>query len=153
MEVTDRDRWFLRLARTVSEASTCAKKKVGCVLVCENRIVATGYNGTPPGMDHCQDMVCWRDVTTDPDVSSAHRMWSTTNELHAELNALLQPVSRSSRDVFRLYNTYAPCVRCAMAILGYKNIEMVFFSDANHRDESGVQLLRSKGVVVVHVKT
>ena len=50
------DEYFLEIANTVSQRGTCARRKVGCVLVdSANHIVATGYNGVPSGFIHCLD--------------------------------------------------------------------------------------------------
>jgi len=47
------DNYFMRLAKLVASRSTCLRHNVGAVLVREKRILATGYNGAPPGMAHC----------------------------------------------------------------------------------------------------
>lgn len=50
--------YFLSLANVVAERSTCNRAHVGCVIVRDNRILSTGYNGSPPGMPHCEDEGC-----------------------------------------------------------------------------------------------
>ena len=55
-EPTDRPDWdtyFLRIAKLVAQRSTCIRRQVGAVIVRENRILATGYNGAPNGVAHC----------------------------------------------------------------------------------------------------
>ena len=47
------DEYFMRIAKLVSERSTCLSRQVGAVLVRGRRILATGYNGAPSGLDHC----------------------------------------------------------------------------------------------------
>lgn len=47
------DRYFMKLSSVVAKRSNCMKRAVGCVIVRDNRIVATGYNGTPFGMINC----------------------------------------------------------------------------------------------------
>ena len=49
----DWDTYFLRIAKLVAQRSTCIRRQVGAVIVRENRILATGYNGAPNGVAHC----------------------------------------------------------------------------------------------------
>lgn len=46
----------MKIAREVATRATCDRKHVGCLLVRDNHILATGYNGSIPGMDHCDDV-------------------------------------------------------------------------------------------------
>jgi dCMP deaminase len=55
------DEYFSQLARMVASRSTCIRRKVGALLVKEERIVATGYNGAPQGIAHCLDVGCLRE--------------------------------------------------------------------------------------------
>ena len=52
-ERPDWDTYFLRIAKLVAQRSTCIRRQVGAVIVRENRILATGYNGAPNGVAHC----------------------------------------------------------------------------------------------------
>ena len=52
------DTYFLRFAEIAASRSNGMKRKVGCVIVNDLRIVATGYNGTPFGMENCSDGGC-----------------------------------------------------------------------------------------------
>ena len=59
---TDRDEQreviYLETAELFADLSTCLRGNVGCVIVKENRIISTGYNGAPPGMVHCTEVGC-----------------------------------------------------------------------------------------------
>lgn len=80
----DYDIYFMRIAEVVSSRSTCAKKKVGCVIVSStNRILSTGYNGVPEGETHCTEY--WKDIS---EMYERHREWSAQHEIHAEENAI-----------------------------------------------------------------
>lgn len=48
----------MRIAFEVAERSTCLRRQPDAIIVKEKRILATGYNGTPPGMSHCLDVGC-----------------------------------------------------------------------------------------------
>ena len=60
-ERPDWDEYFMKVARLVSSRSTCLRRKVGAVLVKERRILATGYNGAPGGLPHCEETGCLRE--------------------------------------------------------------------------------------------
>jgi dCMP deaminase len=52
------DQYFMQLANLASHRSNCMKRRVGCVLVRERRVISTGYNGTPRGMKNCSEGGC-----------------------------------------------------------------------------------------------
>jgi dCMP deaminase len=54
------DEYFLKIADTVAERSTCLRRKVGAILVSDRRILSTGYNGAPKNLAHCSDAGCLR---------------------------------------------------------------------------------------------
>lgn len=74
----DWDLYFIRIAKEVASRSTCERASVGAVIVRNNRILATGYNGAPEGMHHCLDKGC---VVKDNHCVRA---------VHAEINAINQ---------------------------------------------------------------
>ena len=71
------DLYFIRIAKEVASRSTCKRAAVGAVIVKDNRILATGYNGAPAGMPHCLDEGC--------SVVDGH----CQRAIHAEANALV----------------------------------------------------------------
>ena len=72
------DEYFLEFARVASSRSTCPRAHVGSLVVVENRIIATGYNGSAPGQPHCTDIGCQQE--------DGH----CQQTLHAEVNAIGQ---------------------------------------------------------------
>jgi dCMP deaminase len=72
--------YFLNLAKVVSTRATCNRAHVGAILVMRNRILTTGYNGSPPGEPHC----------TDPGVGCDLVDNHCQRTLHAEVNAIAQ---------------------------------------------------------------
>jgi len=52
------DQYFMQLANLAAQRCNCMKRQVGCVLVRENRVISTGYNGTPRGMKNCGEGGC-----------------------------------------------------------------------------------------------
>jgi dCMP deaminase len=115
------DKYFLKIAETVSERSTCLRRKVGAVLVSDKRILATGYNGAPKGLIHCAQIGCLRDKLK---IKPSERI-EICRGIHAEQNVLVQasffgiPVAGAT-----LYATHSPCITCAKMLInaGIKRI-------------------------------
>ena len=113
----DIHRYFMNIAEEVSQRGTCDRKKVGCVLVKDRRIIATGYNGSISGSEHCDD--------------AGHLMVGDhcVRTLHAEVNAIIQcakyGISCQGADCY--CNTF-PCWNC-FKILANSGIEKIYYSD------------------------
>lgn len=117
------DTWF-DVAGAMAERSLCTRRKVGAVLVYDNRIISTGYNGTAPKQLECFSGGCPRGRVTGPlpEDYDAIECWA----LHAEANALLRAgsVARGSD----LYVTDRPCPQCQNLIMG-AGVEYVWWVD------------------------
>lgn len=97
----DWDKYFFDMAALVSTRGTCDKLQVGCVIVRNNRVLCTGYNGSLPGEDHCEDV--------------GHNLKNNhcTRAVHAEANAICQ----AAKDGISImgataYVTHRPCINC-----------------------------------------
>lgn len=92
MERITKDEYYLKIAKTVAIRSTCLKRQYGCVIVNNDEIIATGYNGSPRGEKNCCDIgFCKR--LNEPNNSGRY---DECNSVHAEQNAL---ISASRRDM------------------------------------------------------
>jgi dCMP deaminase len=112
------DEYFLKLAMLASERATCPRMHCGCILVKDKNVVATGYNGSIPGDDHCEDVGCL--------VIDNH--CARTN--HAEMNALAQAAKRGhSVDGATAYVTNMSCTTCAKALIAAGITRVVVFTD------------------------
>lgn len=124
------DDYFIQLCHLVATRATCDRKHVGAVIVRDRRILATGYNGSPPGTPHCDDV--GHDL-----VKLADGSVNCVRTIHAEANAILQAarygVSLQGTDLYT--NTY-PCWACAKMILGAGITRVVF--DADYRMDARV---------------
>ncbi|MCM8787292.1 MAG: cytidine/deoxycytidylate deaminase family protein [Candidatus Omnitrophica bacterium] len=115
------DEYFMKVAYLVSERSTCLRRKVGAVLVKDKQILATGYNGAPIGIAHCDVTGCLRQKLNIPS-GQRHEI---CRGLHAEQNVLLQAARHGvSVKESALYITNTPCIICAKMIInaGIKEI-------------------------------
>lgn len=119
------------IAIRVAEMSHAQRKKVGCVIVKDDRILSMGWNGTPSGFDNkCEDENCDGSLTTKKEV------------LHAELNCLAKLAkSTESSKGSTMYVTLSPCINCAKLIIQC-GIQRVVFKEKYH-DESGIDFLQS----------
>ncbi len=119
------DNYFIGIAHMVAQRSTCDRAQIGCVLVRENRILTTGYNGSVSGLDHCDDV--------------GHLMVNghCVRTLHAEQNAIIQ----AAMDGIAIkgataYVTHFPCILCAKMLINVGVWRVVYFTDyANGRGD------------------
>ncbi len=120
------DEYFMKIAHLVSERSTCLRRKVGAVLVKDKRILATGYNGAPRGITHCEVSGCLREKLGVPS-GERHEL---CRGLHAEQNVLLQAALHGvSTKGASLYITVTPCLICAKMLINAGIAEIVFEGD------------------------
>ena len=123
---------FLDVAQTVSKRADCSRRKVGAVLVKNNRIRATGYNGSPPGKPGClTDGACPRAKSDVLYGSSYDTGPGACIAIHAEQNAILYSTPEE-RDGATLYITDVPCDGCRRLISG-SGIKRVVFPQGELR--------------------
>lgn len=140
------DDYFMNIAEDVALRSTCIRRQIGAVIVDNEtkEIVASGYNGNPRGMAHCDDIGCIRDIQELP---SGERSEVCT-AVHAEQNALIQAGTRSRGST--LYCLIMPCNTCAKMIVN-AGIKRVVYRD-EYPEAMGKNLLKELGVTVVRSK-
>ena len=110
----DWDHYFMEIARVVSKRSTCLRRSVGAVIVKNRQIVATGYNGTPSGLEHCAVTSCLREQLKVP----SGKMHELCRGIHAEQNAVVQAAFHGvSVNGGTLYCTHQPCVVCTQILI------------------------------------
>ncbi len=80
------DEYFMQIAEQVGGRATCMRRHVGAVLVKDKRILATGYNGPPSGVRHCEEVGCIREKLGIPS-GEKHEL---CRGIHAEQNAVIQ---------------------------------------------------------------
>ncbi len=133
------DEYFMRMAYLVSSRSTCTRRKVGAVIVKDKRILATGYNGPPKGLAHCDVTGCIRE---DLDVPSGERH-ELCRGLHAEQNAIIQAaVHGVSIRGATIYVTNHPCVVCAKMLINAE-IKEIVYAEGYPDDLAKLMLLES----------
>jgi dCMP deaminase len=160
--------YYMKMAQLTAELSYAKRLQVGAVIVKNQQVIGTGYNGTPAGWDNECEYKVWDKGAggwLDPEEIEAKYPYEAWHEdagrnvryalktkpevLHSEMNALMK-VARSteSRDGATLFCTHAPCIDCAKAIY-QSGINSVYFRN-HYRDDSGLKFLEKSGVSVTH---
>lgn len=148
-ERPDWDTYFLRISKLVAQRSTCLRRQVGAVIVRENRILATGYNGAPNGVAHCFQLPggCLREARNIP---SGERQ-ELCRGLHAEQNAILQAaafgVSLKGGD---LYCTHQPCVTCGKMLINAGIKRVVFLG--SYPDDLSIEMLKEGKITLERIE-
>lgn len=134
----DRISWqeyFSQLARLVAKRSPCHRLHVGCVLVKENHIISTGYNGFLPGAEHKSIVVDGHELAT----------------VHAEMNAVVDCARRGvSVDGAVAYITHYPCVNCFKALVAAGVNKILYLEDYRNNEVVG-KLQEGCGVEVLKI--
>lgn len=107
----DWDTYFLNIAMAVALRADCSRRKVGAVLVRDNRIVSTGYNGSPPGGPSCLAGECPRSSSNVEPGSSYDTGPGSCIAAHAEQNAIIY-AGRDKCLGATIYVTEVPCGGC-----------------------------------------
>jgi len=109
------DEYFLELVELVGKRSTCDRGKSGCVITKENRILSTGYIGSPIGAAHCDDSGHEMHTVIHEDGKKTQHCIRTA---HAEQNAIATAARFGvSLDSGTLYCHMTPCYICAKMII------------------------------------
>ncbi|MDO4540620.1 MAG: cytidine/deoxycytidylate deaminase family protein [Syntrophomonadaceae bacterium] len=137
------DEYFLRLAVLVADRSTCLRRQVGAVLVKDERIIATGYNGAARGMGHCSELGCLRENMSIP----SGQRYELCRGVHAEQNAIINAAYYGvSTQGGVMYCTNQPCLICARMIINAGVVRVVH--SGNFDDEIALQFMQEAGVVL-----
>ena len=144
------DKWdcrFMELTETVAKWSSCYQENrhVGAVIVKENRVMATGYNGAPAGIKSCEEKgECLRRKLNIPS-GTQHELYFA---VHAEQNAIIQAAKFGINiNGATLYCTHQPCVICAKIIIN-AGIKRVVYKEG-YPDDFSMQLFAEANVEVV----
>lgn len=171
MDRISREQMLMEVAHVVAKRATCSRAQVGVVFARDGRILATGYNGAPPGMAHCvhesyvipaagfaslnapawaaRERGSWvPEATLHWDGSTVSFSPACTVVEHAERNA----IAYAAREGIRLgesdaYCTHAPCLDCARALVSVGIRSLTY--EIPYRLTQGVELLAAQGIDVI----
>lgn len=141
------DERFMNLAETVAEWSSCfqSNRHVGAVVVRDKRILTTGYNGAPSGIESCSERgECLRRVKN----IASGTMQEVCFAVHAEQNAIIQAAKLGvSLEGATIYVTHQPCVICTRMIIN-SGIKTVIYKNG-YPDEFALQLFAQSDVKII----
>ena len=142
----DWNEYFMSIAELVSKRSTCLRRKVGAVIVKDKRILATGYNGAPSGISHCNVTGCLREKLNVPS-GEKHEL---CRGLHAEQNAIIQAAFHGVeiKDSY-LYCTNLPCIICTKMIIN-AGIKKIFYKDG-YPDKLSEDMLSETNIEIIKI--
>jgi len=139
------DDYFMEIASVVAKRSTCLRNQVGALFVRNKRILTTGYNGAPSGLDHCDTVGCAREGVA----SGTHH--ELCRAVHAEQNAIIQAALHGiSIEGATLYCTHQPCILCAKMMINARVRKVVY--QQTYPDGTALDFLQQAGIDVVRVK-
>ena len=136
----------MSIAQLVATRSTCLRRKVGAVLVKDKRVIATGYNGAPTGVRHCEETGCLREQLG---IESGERH-ELCRGLHAEQNVIISAAYYGvTTEGTTLYSTHLPCIICSKMLIN-AGVEKIFFLNG-YPDPLGDQMLAEANIEVVRL--
>ena len=142
-ERPDWDEYFMDIAHVVAKRGNCCRRKVAAVIVSDRRIISTGYNGTPRGIDNCFEGGCPRCASDAPSGKSLGECICA----HAEENAIVQAAYHgiAVKDS-TLYCILSPCLMCTKMIINAGITEVVYETEY-HFTAQARDLFASAGVL------
>ncbi len=142
------DQYFMDITHLVATRSSCLRRQVGALLVKDRNILATGYNGVPSGISHCQAVGCLRERLQVPS-GERHEL---CRGLHAEQNAIIQAAKHGTNiDGATLYCTTMPCIICTKMIIN-AGISRVIYGEG-YADELAREMITEAAIEVLHFTT
>lgn len=135
----DKDRIWMNMAIQVSQLATCPRASMGCAIVSrEGQILATGYNGAPRGLPHCEDVGCM--------MVKGHCVRS----VHSEINAIVQAARTGTPSLVgsTIYINKRPCVRCTLVIIqvGIQRVVYRYPYDSDAAEQFVLDMFSQAGV-------
>ncbi len=136
------DEYFINIAQHVSTRSTCNRKQVGCVIVRDKTVIATGYNGSLPHQPHCTDEGCY--------LVDNHCL----RTVHAETNAINQAAKNGvSLDGASIYCTLEPCWYCFKNIIT-SGIKKIYYKQSyGSKNQLYLSYIANQGILFKEVKS
>lgn len=130
------DDYFMAICKIVATRATCDRLRAGAVLVKENRIISSGYNGSPPGLAHCDE------------VGHLMEEGHCVRTIHADHNVILQAavIPGGSTKGSTLYLKFSPCIHCCKYIVA-AGVKRVVIGKI-YRNSQSIDYLREAGLLV-----
>ena len=141
--------YFMSVAHLISRRAPCTRGHIGAVIVRDNNILSTGYNGAPSGLPHCNDngSSCRIYKSIHPDGTIEE---NCVNTIHAEINAIAQAAKHgvSIRDS-DIYITASPCIHCIKVLINV-GIKTIYYAKP-YKIEHIAELVKLSGIQLLQV--
>jgi len=135
------DEYFATVVEAIAKRSTCPRLSVGCVIVKDNNILATGYNGSVINTDHCVDEGCL--------MEDGH----CVRTIHAEENAIIQCAKNGISPIgATAYVTHQPCFNCTKTLV-QAGIKEIKYLNPYRENPNSTELLLRNGIRVKQLNT
>jgi len=133
-----KDEYYLNIAKAVSARSTCVRRRFGAIIVKDDAIVSTGYNGPARGVVNCSQVGCLKDESNAPE----YARYDLCTAVHAEENCIINAARHGTKILggkLYIYGEYVktgqlteadPCDRCKRALVN-AGIELVIVKKAD----------------------
>ena len=149
--VNNRPSWetyFMDIAMLVARRATCIRRSVGAVIVKDKRILSTGYNGVPTGLEHCIDLGCLREKLNVPS-GERHEL---CRGIHAEQNAIIQAALHGvSIKGASLFCTNLPCSICTKMIIN-AGLQKIYYL-SGYADSMSMEMLKEARIDTIMFDT
>jgi len=147
---SDRPSWeeaFMLAAYAAASRSSCQYIYAGAVVVKDKRIIASGYNGAPTGIENCLEVGCRKD---EKGIPQDQRRTGNCRGAHAERNAMDQ-IARKDLIGSDLYTVISPCSDCSKTIIGNEIAKVYYAIPYNEEDSLTTELFEKKGIQLIHL--
>jgi dCMP deaminase len=136
-----KDEYFIVMAMHAASRASCARRRVGCVLVNKlDHVLSTGMNGPDRGAINCTSVPC-----AGADSPSGTNL-SACEAIHAEVNALLQ--CSDVQQIRTAYVTTSPCIECTKALLNTSCERIVYLTKYSDGHDSAIEKWRARGRII-----
>ncbi|MCD6514415.1 MAG: dCMP deaminase family protein [Candidatus Odinarchaeota archaeon] len=128
-----KEEYYLEIAKAVSKRSTCLRRRFGAIIVVNDAIVSTGYNGPARGVINCYEVGCLKDELNVPEYGG----YDVCPAVHAEENAIINAARNGASvngGIMYIYGEYVktgepsesiPCDRCKRAIINAGIVQVI----------------------------
>ena len=139
----DWDSYFIEITNVIKKRSTCLRRQVGALIVKDNQILTTGYNGVPTKIAHPYEVGCLREKLNVP----SGQMHELCRGLHAEQNAIIQAAKHGvSIDGGIIYCNTKPCSICTKMIIN-AGIRKIIYEEY-YEDKLADELLAETDIII-----
>lgn len=138
---TNWDEYFLKIAQQVASRSTCLRRNVGAILVRDNQILSSGYNGSIKGLPHC----------SDEGVGCLMENGHCVRTIHAEVNSIASAARNGmSINNSACYCTLSPCWPCFKTLIN-AGINKIVYAEF-YKDDRIFEAAKALNIELVHLE-